>query len=182
MLICVRCNQVLNEGEKFCHLCAGLGVRFQNARQISTPVKNKDPSSTIASPFGAFCIFFVVLAAVLFADEIFIRLRATEANTGIVVHRGGGGPHGGGAAWVAHYVNGVRYTGRLRGFDGSDAIRWMEEIRIFYNPANPRQIRPHDIKASQLFLAIGFGLLALLFLIALISKAKEEWEERKECG
>jgi len=181
MLTCVRCNQILNEGEKFCHLCAGLGVVPQNARQTSTPVKNKDTSSTIASPFGAFCIFFVVLAAILFADAIFIKLRATEANTGRVVRISFGGPHGGGSVRVAHYVNGVRYSGRLRGFGGSDA-RWMEEIRIFYNPANPRQIRAHDIRASELFLEIGFGLLALLFLIALISKAKEEWEERKECG
>jgi len=41
MLICIRCNQILNEGEKFCHLCAGLGVVPQNKRDAATQVQNE---------------------------------------------------------------------------------------------------------------------------------------------
>ena len=82
---------------------------------------------------------------------------------------------------VTHYVNGERYTGQLRGIalGGSDAGRGMS-IRIFYNPSDPRQIRTTDISATDLVLWGAFVVLSLLFSIALISKAKEKWEERKE--
>jgi len=44
MLTCIRCNQVLDKGEKFCHLCGGVGVAVsQNIRQM--PEQKRDTAS-----------------------------------------------------------------------------------------------------------------------------------------
>ena len=44
MLTCISCNQVLDKGEKFCHLCGGVGVAvYQNIRQM--PEQKRDIAS-----------------------------------------------------------------------------------------------------------------------------------------
>ena len=44
MLSCIRCNEVLDKGEKFCHLCGGLGVAVsQGAGQIPEQKRDTEP-------------------------------------------------------------------------------------------------------------------------------------------
>jgi len=43
ILSCIRCNQILNEGEKFCHLCGGLGAVSQNVRQMPEQKRDTAP-------------------------------------------------------------------------------------------------------------------------------------------
>ena len=186
MLSCIRCNQILNEGEKFCHLCGGLGRAVsQDAGQTSTLTKKKDTSSKIASSIalfkaiGGLCLFVVCLAIIILANEIFLRLTLTEANTGTVVYAsvsvsGNESLN----VHVAHYVNGERYSGRLRGIArGSWDDRRGTQVRIFYNPADPRQIRTNVMLAKHLFYVIMFVLFGSIFLITEIPRIKREWKE-----
>jgi len=173
MLSCIRCNQILNEGEKFCHLCGGLGRAVsQNTRQTSALAKKKNTSSKIT--IVGLCIFFVCFAIITLADEIFIRRTLTEANTGRIAHVGVG-MNNRGSVQVTHYVNGERYTGQLRGLARSGFRKGMQ-ISIFYDPLNPHRIRATAMGTADFPLVILFVLLFPFFLI----RMKKEWEESKE--
>jgi len=169
MLSCIRCNQILNEGEKFCHLCGGLGHAVsQNTKQTSALAKNKDTKIFIVG----FCIFAICFIIIIFVNEISIRRTLTEANTGRVVHVGVG-MNNRGSVQVTHYVNGERYTGWLRGMRSSSGAREGMQFSIFYDPADPRRIRAATMGTADLFYAIWIVILVLLFLITMKKRFEE---------
>ena len=160
----------------------------QNARQASTLTKKKDAPSKLAfylalfKAIGGLCIFVVGFTVVILANEIFLRLRLTEANTGVVTYRSLSARDEG-RVYVTHYVNDERYTGRLRGIarGGSDARRGAQ-IRIFYNRADPRQIRTNVMSIHTIIIIVVCVIFAPIFLATEISRIKKEWEEWKEWG
>ena len=175
MLSCIRCNQILNNGEKFCPLCGALGIAVsQKARQAMVQPE-KGAVDSIYLRIG-FCIFTLCLVIITLAHEIFLRQRLTEESRGIVTHNN--------RAYVAHRVNGELYIGRLRGLGRASPMSTLSgmPLRIYYNPANPRQIRTYKGNGDK------FIIFALLFfvtpylLIIEIPKIKREWEEWKEWG
>ena len=174
MLSCIRCNQILNNDEKLCPLCGGLGIVVsQKVRQAMVqPKRNIAPFRDCIYFRIGFCIFTVCFAIISLTHEIFLRQRLTEESRGIVTHNN--------SAYVAHRVNGELYIGRLRGSAraGFMGVRRGMPLRIYYNPANPRQIRTYK-GIEEKFIAFGLFFFAIpCFLIIEIPKIKKEWEER----
>ena len=80
MLSCIRCNQILNDGEKFCHLCGGLGAVSQNVRQM--PEQKRDSAPRVQDEqsivtYWPWLVFFSLL----------YYLAALAINTSLVIAR-----------------------------------------------------------------------------------------------
>jgi len=88
MLSCIRCNQILNKGEKFCPLCGGLGVVSQSARQMpeqkrdAAPLAQNEQSVITYWPWLAFFSLLYYLAALSISISLVIGHRI-----GLVRHR-----------------------------------------------------------------------------------------------
>ena len=81
MLSCIRCNQILNKGEKFCHLCGGLGAVSQNVRQMpeqkrdSAPRAQDEQSIVTYWPWLALFSLVSYLAALAMSYSLVISSR-----------------------------------------------------------------------------------------------------------
>jgi len=150
----------------------------QNARQ-TTEQPQKSTASFWDSPYVGivFCIFVIACVVIYIGYDISLRQRLTEANTGTVVRvemRAGN-------MLITHHVNDERYTGWLLGIPRGRLFVWEgAQIQIFYDPANPSQIRTNDISVGNLASWIVLIVLAPIVMIDMISKIKKPREEEAE--
>ena len=115
-----------------------------------------------------FCIGILYITVIFAAEERSFQQRTTEENAGVVTQVRSSitisrAMHRDVRTYIAHYVNGNRHVGWTRD------IRWrtMREgmpIRIYYNPANPREIRSAE---DILFVLFGFAFTIDRFLFAI---------------
>jgi len=150
----------------------------QNAKQ-TTEQPQKSTRAFWDSCVGiGVCIFGIGFVIMLLADEISLRQSLTEANTGSVESVIHGGHRRTRNLLISHYVNGDRHTGRLSGIArGGWFIRAGAQIEIFYDPANPSQIRTNDIGVDSLAIWIVLIVLIPTAIIALISRIRNPHEE-----
>jgi len=119
---------------------------------------------------GIFCCIVLVYFTVVFTvEDNSLKQRMTEETTGVITQVISG------SITVAHYVNSERYIGQLSNSWGPIGRNMREgrQIRIFYNPVDPRQIRSDNspFVVTLMFAFVFTGLLILLFEI------KRGWEE-----
>jgi len=96
----------------------------------------------------------------------------TKESTGIVVQVVTGRS---GFAYVAHYINNNRYVGRLSNMSYG-RLREGMQIRIYYDPTDPRQLRSDNSIAMVLL----WTSLFLFLLIGGIDTMKKGLIERRE--
>ena len=129
-----------------------------------------DPSKRILGGFWA-CIFaaFFIFGYIYMEN---LTQGMTNESTGVVtqVIRGRGG-----SVTVEHYVNNNRYVGRLGNFL-HERLREGMQIRIYYDPADPRQLRSDN---SAVFVFLCFFIFSF-FLIGGLYAIKEGWRGRRE--
>ena len=126
--------------------------------------------------FGGIFLFLLILGFTVFitADAISVHRSISGGETTGVITRvtwHAGDPLG---AYVTYTVNGVQYVSRLHNMGVIPRrTREGQQIRVFYDPLNPRQIRTTPNYLGALFMYTVFIIVSFAILLYI----RKGWRE-----